>query len=515
MRQVRPIRPLSPFKPWLMPSASSEKAQVARPATHSAESIVEPWIPFEESLLDVSLTFLGAAHCVTGSKYLLTLDKGPKRRQLMIDCGLFQGLKELRLRNWEPLPLPVPDLEAVVLTHAHIDHSGYLPRLVREGFRGAIFCTDATADLLEIMLLDSAKLQEEEAVYANAKGYSKHHPAEPLYTTADARQVLTLLRSVPYDLPVEVTDQVQVVFRDAGHILGSAIAEMTVKGLQQSKKLVFSGDLGRYDNPVLFDPTPIETADVLLVESTYGDRDTRIQDPEQELARLVNEALGRGGVLLIAAFAVGRTQTLLYYLKKLRQEGRVPTVPIYVDSPMGIRVTSLFQHHAGAHRLGENNPFYFENLTFVSEQQQSKALNQLMGSAIIISSSGMLTGGRIIHHLYHRLPRPQDTLLLVGYQAEGTRGRDLQDGAPQIKMFGQWVPVHCHVAELDGFSAHADRSELLRWLRNFKKPPKRTFVVHGEPAAANSLAESMRHDLKWSSVIVPEYRESAKLFTGI
>ncbi|QIL77905.1 MBL fold metallo-hydrolase [Hymenobacter sp. HDW8] len=522
MHQVCPISPISSVEPLLIQSALSGAAQLAHPSTPrplaaapSAKPIGEPWISEDDLLLDVSLTFLGAAQCVTGSKYLLTLDQGRQRRQLMIDCGLFQGLKELRLRNREPLPLPVPDLEAVVLTHAHIDHSGYLPKLVRDGFRGAIFCTDATADLLEIMLLDSAKLQEEEAAYANAKGYSKHHPAEPLYTIADARQVLTLLRSVPYDTPVQVTDQVHVVFRDAGHILGSAIAELTVKGSQQSKKLVFSGDLGRYDNPVLYDPTPIETADVLLVESTYGDRDTRIQDPEQELVRLVNEALAHGGVLLIAAFAVGRTQTLLYYLKKLRQEGRIPKVPVYVDSPMGIRVTSLFQHHTAAHRLGESNPFYFENLTFVSEQQQSKALNQLAGPAIIISSSGMLTGGRIIHHLYHRLPRPQDTLLLVGYQAEGTRGRDLQDGAQQIKMFGEVVPVHCHVSELDGFSAHADRSELLRWLSNFKKPPKRTFVVHGEPEAATKLAQTLHHDLGWPSVIVPEYRESAKLFTGI
>ena len=486
-----------------------------RSATPTAQPQVGQWTVPEQLPLDVSLTFLGAAHCVTGSKYLLTLEQNHQRRQLLVDCGLFQGLKELRLRNREPLPLSAADLEAVVLTHAHIDHSGYLPKLVKDGFRGAIFCTDATADLLEIMLLDSAKLQEEEADFANAEGYSKHHPAEPLYTVADAEQVLTLLQPVTYNESVDVTEQVQVTFRDAGHILGSASLEMTIKGAQQSKKLVFSGDLGRYDNPVLYDPTPIAEADVVVVESTYGDRDTRIQDPEAELARVVNEALGRGGILLIAAFAVGRTQSLLHYLRKLRQEGRVPQVPVYVDSPMGTRVTDLFRHHADAHRLGLNNPLRFDGLTFVSSQQQSKALNKLTGPAIIISSSGMCTGGRIVHHLSHRLPRPQDTLLLIGYQAEGTRGRSLQDGASQIKMFGKWVPVRCQVAELDGFSAHADRSELLRWLRGFKKPPKRAFVVHGEPVAADSLAQALRHDLGWPTVTVPEYRESDVLFTGI
>ncbi|MBC6990538.1 MBL fold metallo-hydrolase RNA specificity domain-containing protein [Hymenobacter sp. BT491] len=505
--------PSVPFPFVWLPKSSAQST--TRPAAATAQPIAVEWATAEPLPLDVSLTFLGAAHCVTGSKYVLTLDRGRNRQQLLVDCGLFQGLQELRQRNHEPLPLVAADLEAVVLTHAHIDHSGYLPKLVKDGFQGPIFCTDATADLLRILLLDSAKLQEEEAAFANAEGYSKHHPAEPLYTVADAEQVLALLESAPYNQTLQVTDQVQVIFRDAGHILGSAIVEMTLQGARQSKKLVFSGDLGRYNNPVLFDPTPVKEADVLLVESTYGDRNTRIEDPEAELARLINEAVERGGVLLIAAFAVGRTQTLLYYLKKLRQEGRVPQIPVYVDSPMGIRVTSLFRQHPTAHRLGLNNPFDFSGLHFVSDQQQSKALNRLTGPAIIISASGMCTGGRIVHHLHNRLPRPQDTLLLVGYQAEGTRGRSLQDGEKQIKMFGEWVPVRCHVTELDGFSAHADRSELLRWLRGFSQAPKRTFVVHGEPLAAESLAQALRHDRGWSSVIVPEYLESDVLFTGI
>ena len=482
------------------------RPQSATPSAHQSETTAR---------LKISLQFLGAAHCVTGSKYLLTLDQGHSQQQLMIDCGLFQGLKELRLRNREPLPLAPADLEAVVLTHAHIDHSGYLPKLVQDGFQGPVFCTAATADLLEIMLLDSAKLQEEEAAYANAKGYSKHHPALPLYTVADAKRVLPLLRPVPFDEPIAVTEQVTATFRGAGHILGAAIVELSVRGQEQTKKLVFSGDLGRYDNPVLRDPTSVTEADVLLVESTYGDRETRLQDPEAELAQVVNAALSTGGVLLIAAFAVGRTQTLLYYLRKLRAEGRVPQVPVYVDSPMGIRVTELYPRHPDDHRLGDGNVFDFPGVRFVAEQQESKSLNDVSGPVIIISASGMCTGGRIVQHLYHRLSRPQDTLLLIGYQAEGTRGRSLQQGQTAIKMFGEMVPVRCHVAELDGMSAHADRSELLRWLGNFKVAPKHTFVVHGEPAAATALAETLRQNRGWPNVVVPNFLESVVLFDGL
>ncbi|GAA3977053.1 MBL fold metallo-hydrolase [Hymenobacter antarcticus] len=467
--------------------------------------------------MDVTLQFLGAAHCVTGSKYLLTLDDHAARpHQLMVDCGLFQGLKELRLRNREPLPLPAADVELVILTHAHIDHSGYLPKLVRDGFRGRILCTEATADLLSIMLLDSAKLQEEEAAYANKKGYSRHHPAEPLYTQADVEHMLPLVESVAYDAPVALLDGLlTLTFRDAGHILGSAIVELEVQGAQQRKKLVFSGDLGRYDNPVLFDPTPITSADVLLVESTYGDRDARIEDPEAEMVQVVTEAMARGGVLLIAAFAVGRTQTLLYFLKKLIAEGRLPQVPVYVDSPMGIRVSDLYPRHPAAHRLGHGNVFDFPGVRFVTEARESKGLNSKTGAAIIVSSSGMLTGGRIIHHLFNRLSRPQDTLLLVGYQAEGTRGRRLQNGETEIKMFGEMVPVRCQVKQLHGFSAHADRSELLRWLGQFLAPPKRTFIVHGEPAPAEALAKALREAHGWSNVEVPDYLDRHVLFEGI
>ncbi|MBJ6111634.1 MBL fold metallo-hydrolase [Hymenobacter sp. BT523] len=464
--------------------------------------------------MNVHLPFLGAAHCVTGSKYLLTLESAGAQHRVMVDCGLFQGFKELRLRNREKLPLAPADVEAVILTHAHLDHSGYLPKLVKDGFRGRILCTEATADLLSIMLLDSAKLQEEEAAYANHKGYSKHRPALPLYTQADVAQVLALVESVAYEAPLALLGgRLTLTFRDAGHILGSAIAELDVQGEHQRRHLVFSGDLGRYDNPVLHDPARVAHADVLLVESTYGDRNTRLADPESALARVVNEALDRGGVLLIAAFAVGRTQALLYYLKKLLAAGRIPPVPVYVDSPMALRVADLFPRHPAAHRLGSGNVFDFPGLHLVTEAAQSKALNQKTGLAIILSASGMCTGGRIVHHLHHRLPRPTDTVLLIGYQAEGTRGRRLLAGEREIKMFGELVPVRCHVEHLDGFSAHADRQELLRWLDQLQ-PPQRTFVVHGEPPAAENLAATLRQR-HWPQVEVPEYLESMQLFAGL
>ncbi|SNC66508.1 metallo-beta-lactamase family protein [Hymenobacter gelipurpurascens] len=465
--------------------------------------------------MNVRLQFLGAAHCVTGSKYWLTLDGLPTPHHVLIDCGLFQGLKELRLRNREELPLDPSLLDPVILTHAHIDHTGYLPKLVHNGFRGRIFCTEPTADLLSIMLLDSAKLQEEEAAFANAKGYSSHHPAVALYTQTDVLQVLPLVESVAYDSELTLCEgALTLTYREAGHILGSAIAELTVQGATQRKQLVFSGDLGRYDNPVMHAPAVIREADVLLVESTYGDRDTHLQNPEEELANVVNEALRRGGVLVVAAFAVGRTQSLLYYLKKLRQEGRVPQAPVYVDSPMGIRVSDLYPRHPSAHRLGHGNVFDFSGLRFVTESWESKALNDKSGPAIIISASGMCTGGRIMHHLYHRLPKPQDTLLLIGYQAEGTRGRDLQEGAASVKIFGAAVPVHCQVQHLDGFSAHADRQDLLRWLDQFRHPPQQTFVVHGEPAAADALATTLRQR-GWSNVRVPGYLDHVLLFENI
>ena len=467
--------------------------------------------------MDISLQFLGAAQCVTGSKYLLTLKDSPAtQQQLLVDYGLFQGLKELRLRNREALPVAPADVAIVILTHAHIDHSGYLPKLVRDGFRGRIFCTEPTADLLSIMLLDSARLQEEEAAFANKKGYAKHHPAEPLYTQADVEKLLPLVETVAYDAPLALLNRnLTLTFREAGHILGSAIVELVVQGARQSRQLVFSGDLGRYNNPVMLDPAPVAHADVLLVESTYGDRNNRTESPEADVAHVVNQAHERGGVLLIAAFAVGRTQTLLYYLKKLRAEGRVPQMPVYVDSPMGIRVSELYPRHPTAHRLGHGNVFDFPDLHFVTEAAESKKLNDLTGPAIIISASGMCTGGRIVHHLFNRLRRPQDTLLLVGYQAEGTRGRRLQEGETDIKLFGELVPVRCHIEHLDGMSAHADRQELLRWLGNFQEPPMRTFVVHGELKAAEALAQTLRQEKGWPHVVVPTYLETVRLFEDI
>jgi len=328
-------------------------------------------------------------------------------------------------------------------------------------------------------------------------------------------QVLPLVDSLAYDAPISLLGgRLTLTLREAGHILGSAIAVLDVQGTHQRKRFVFSGDLGRYNNPVLYDPATIDQADVLLVDSTYGDHNTRLADPETELARAVNEALDRGGVLLIAAFAVGRTQALLYYLKKLLAAGRIPPVPVYVDSPMALRVTDLYPRHPAASRLDHGNVFDFSGFYLVAAVEESKALNQQTSWGIIISASGMCTGGRIVHHLHHRLPRAQDTLLLIGYQAEGTRGRRLQAGDKEIKIFGEMVPVRCHVEHLDGFSAYADRQDLLRWLDQFQPPPQRTFVVHGEPPAAEDLAATLRQR-HWPNVAVPEYLESAGLFESL
>ncbi|GAB3853930.1 MBL fold metallo-hydrolase [Hymenobacter terrigena] len=465
--------------------------------------------------MDVNLQFLGAAHCVTGSRYLLTLAEAGTRHQLLVDCGLFEGAEELRLRNREELPLASAEVEIVVLTHAHPDHSGYLPQLVKDGFRGRILCTEPAADLLSIMLLDSARLQAEEAAYANHKGYARHHPALPLYAPADVAQVLPLVESVAYDAPISLLGgALTLTFREAGHQPGAAIAELDVRGAHQRKRLVFSGDLGHYDDPLLHAPAASTQADVLLVESTYGDRTTRLADPETVLARTVNEALDRSGVLLIAAAAGGRAPALLYYLKKLLAAGRIPPVPVYVDSPLARRVADFYPRHPAAHRLGHGNVFDFAGLHLITEEAESKALNRKTGWGIILAPNGMCTGGRIVHHLHYRLPRPQDTLLLIGHQAEGTRGRQLLNGAKELKIFGETVPVHCHIEHLDGFSAHADRPELLRWLDQFQAPPQRTFVVHGEAPAAEDLAAAlrMRH---WPNVGVPEYLESVSLFEGI
>lgn len=464
--------------------------------------------------MNVSIQFLGAAGTVTGSKYLLTIGQ----RKIMVDCGLFQGQKALRQRNWQPLPVNAADIEAVIITHAHIDHIGYLPRLHRDGFRGRIICTHATQELMQIMLLDSAKLQEEEAEYAARKGYSSHAHPEPLYNTHDVQALLPLVEGCDFDEAIRVSDNVGILFYYSGHILGAASIEMTVQGDTQTKKIVFSGDLGRYNDPVLHDMAALSEADVLLVESTYGNRETSAEDPDEKLARIINETVQKNGCLVVPAFAVGRSQTMLYHLQKLERAKKIPVLPIYLDSPMAVTVSEVYARHLPDHRLpldhSDKDIFFLEKLQYIEKQQDSKQLNSLKGSAIIISASGMCEGGRVVHHLFHHLPQPDDTVLLVGYQAEGTRGRRIQDGEPEVRIFGKMVPVRCRVESISVLSAHADRSELLRWLSSFKTEPERVFIVHGEPKVAAAFARTLETERGWQPV-VPQHLEVFSLFEGI
>lgn len=446
-----------------------------------------------------TLQFLGAAGGVTGSKYLFSYGDD----QVLIDCGLFQGLKELRLRNWAPVPIDLARLRAVILTHAHIDHSGYLPRIVGKGYKGPVFATPGTCDLLGVMLPDAAYLQEEEARYANRKGYSKHSPALPLYTVDDAERSLTLLRPVRMEESVEVIKGVFLDYGRVGHILGAGSVQLSFQRNGQKRTLMDSGDLGRYDRPILKDPEPAGTADWLLIESTYGNL-LHPKESEAELRKVIRETAERRGCLLIPAFAIGRTQDLVYTIRKMEDAGEIPPMPVYVDSPMGIEATEIYSRHTAEHDFEmaqlsnhERNPLRSRNMVVARSAEQSKAINNFKGPLIIISASGMVTGGRVLHHLKHRLPNPDTTVLLVGYQAEGTRGRSLQDGAKEIRMLGEVVPVRAKIKVLDGFSAHADQGEILRWLGTFKKAPRRTYVVHGEPPAANALAEVIREQLKW------------------
>jgi metallo-beta-lactamase family protein len=442
-----------------------------------------------------TLTFLGAAGTVTGSKYLLALGD----RRLLVDCGLFQGLKELRLRNWAAFPIDPAKIDAVILTHAHLDHCGYLPRFVAQGFRGRVFCTPGTRDLCTLVLPDSARIQEEDARQANRHHYSRHSPAQPLYTEIEAMRALDRLQPVGYERPIPVVPGVEVEFINAGHLLGSAYARVSVAG----KTILFGGDLGRYGRPILPDPAPVGEADVLLVESTYGDR---LHDPDDDgarLARIVTEVAERGGRLIVPAFAVGRAAEVLYWLKRLESQRRIPTLPVFVDSPMAAgaltfyrnRVSELDEDTRPAER--EVTAFSTGRMTIVETVQQSKDLVASRAPAIVIASSGMATGGRVLHHLDAALPDPRNTILFVGYQAAGTRGRLLCDGAKQLKLHGHFVPVAARIERIDSMSAHADAGEILRWLSNFNRPPSMTYLVHGEPGPLEALATRIAAERQW------------------
>lgn len=448
-------------------------------------------------MVRLTLTCLGAAGGVTGSKHLL--EHGGRR--ILLDCGLFQGLKSERLKNWQPFPLDPETIDSVVLTHAHLDHCGYLPRLVREGFRGPIFCTSATADLAEIILLDSAKIQEHDADFANRHGFSRHKPALPLYGRHDVERALKTLEIVDFDTPTDLGHEANVTFRRAGHILGAASAELRWAG----KTIAFSGDLGRYDDPLMVDPVDIPQTDILLVESTYGDRDHPRVDPAEALLEVVERTTRRGGVLIIPAFAVGRAQEVLYQLWRLKSTGRLPLTPIYLDSPMAIDATDLMHRHEADHRLAPHIARQaFGVATYVRDVEESKALTANAMPKVIIAASGMATGGRVLHHLKAYGTDARNTVLFSGYQAAGTRGADLLAGARDIKIHGQWIRIRAEVADLPMLSAHADADEIMRWLAGFRRPPERTFVVHGEPHAAQALSERIAGELGWRSEVAVE-----------
>ncbi len=452
----------------------------------------------------MQLKFLGATGTVTGSKYLLS--HGNYR--VLIDCGLFQGLKQLRLKNWAPLPVKPSDIHAVVLTHAHIDHTGYLPLLVKNGFNGSVFCTEGTRDLCKILLPDSAHLQEEEAEYANRRGFSKHHPALPLYTKEDAFNALQLLTPVPFEQDVHIGDDLTLRYSPNGHILGSAFARIH----NHKTSVLFSGDIGRPNNILMRAPVQIKQADYLLLESTYGNRLHARDDPMLKLASIINKTVTRKGVVLIPVFAVGRAQELLYYIHLLKTSGAIPEhIPVYLNSPMAVDATAIFSKHRGEHKLSKEECAALNRTAHVvNSVEESRALNQMKGPMIILSASGMASGGRVVHHLKAFAPKSNNTILFAGFQAAGTRGAAMVDGAREIKIHGEYYPIRARVEFISNLSAHADYEEIIDWLRGFETPPKKTFIIHGEPLAADSMRLHLEEKLHWRAE-VPEYLETITL----
>lgn len=440
------------------------------------------------------LTFMGAAGTVTGSKYLLEHEG----KRLLLDCGLFQGLKQLRLRNWDQFPLDARKVDAVVLTHAHIDHSGYLPALVKQGFRGPVFATEATSALCGLLLPDSGHLQEEDAFYANRHGFSKHHPALPLYTEEDARRALKLLRPQEFGTSFEPIPGVKVRFAPAGHILGAA----SVHVAWDTTSILFSGDLGRNEDILMLPPAEPESADHVVIESTYGDREHEASDPAGVLAEVVSRTAARGGVVVVPAFAVGRAQALLHVLSELKLARRIPDLPVFLNSPMATDATAIYHKFRAHHRLSREECDRMCHVArIVNSVEESRKLNDLRVPAVIISASGMATGGRVVHHLKAFAPDRRNTILLAGYQAAGTRGAALAGGAREIKIHGEYVPVRAEVVSLGSMSAHADRGELLGWLGQFRRPPQRIFVTHGEPVASDSLRRSIEEKHGWPCTV--------------
>ncbi|MBU3751118.1 MAG: MBL fold metallo-hydrolase [Mycobacterium sp.] len=444
---------------------------------------------------ELTLCCLGAASTVTGSKHLLESDG----RRILLDCGLFQGVKNLRELNWQALAVDPESIDAVVLTHAHLDHSGYLPRLVRNGYTGPILSTAATAAVAEIILRDSAYLQERDAAFLNKHRATKHHPALPLYDGDDAERTLELFQTRPFGREFSLWEGGPVVtFRRAGHILGAATVDLHWQG----RRVVFSGDLGRYDDPVMLDPEPVPAADYLVLESTYGDRLHTDTDPAAKLAEVIHATARRGGTVVIPAFAVGRAQTLLYYLWQLRCAGKLPDVPVYLDSPMAINAGELLGSHRDDHRL---TPEVYQGMcamaSYTRDAEQSKRISASTEPKIVLSASGMATGGRILHHLKAFAPDPKNTIMITGYQVPGTRGAAIAAGERFIRIHGEWVPINAEVADLAMLSAHADADELIRWAGGFSSPPQRVFVVHGEPQPADTLRTRLGREFGWEATV--------------
>jgi metallo-beta-lactamase family protein len=468
--------------------------------------------------MQIKLTFLGAARNVTGSRYLLETDGA----RILIDCGLFQE-REFRYRNWEPFSIPPSSISALLLTHAHLDHSGLIPKVCREGFRGNIYCTRATTDIAKIMLLDSAKLQEEDAEFKRRRhareGRRGPYPEIPLYTIEDAEASLAFFsHTVRYAEPVSIGDRFEVSFHDAGHVLGSSMIQVRVSQGARERTLLFSGDVGRWHLPILRDPSLFTRADYVIVESTYGDRlhgdQAEIAD---NLAEIINSTYQAGGNIVIPSFALERAQEVLYYLNQLLISNRIPPLSVFLDSPMAISVTEVFKAHPEAYdrdmtRLlaANKSPFEFPGLRMTKTVDDSKSINRFPGTAIIIAGSGMCTGGRIKHHLVQNISRPESTILFVGYQARGTLGRQVVDGSKDVRILGQYYPVRARIVQLSGFSAHADRDELMKWLSAFKKPPRQLFVTHGEPEVADNFCEYISKKMAWQ-VSSPEYQSQVLL----
>ncbi|MBN1368421.1 MAG: MBL fold metallo-hydrolase [Dehalococcoidales bacterium] len=467
--------------------------------------------------MQIKLSFFGAARNVTGSRYLL--EAGGSK--ILVDCGMHQE-RDNRERDWQPFPIPPAEIDAVLLTHAHLDHTGMLPKLVKEGFRGRVYCTDATADITKVILLDAGKLQEEDAEFKRKRhereGRKGKYPEIPLYTQEDAKATFPLFSPIAYEQPVKLGDNIEAVFYDAGHVLGSANIKVIVGGKKSRRSILFSGDIGTPNRPILCDPEEGMDADYVLVESTYGDRTINLtEDVATELAEVINDTERAGGNIVIPSFALERAQDILYYINQLQMESRIPHLMVFLDSPMAVSITEIFEKHANLYDRemtelvnNHHSPFRLPNLKLIRTAEESKTINHIKGTAIIIAGSGMCNGGRVKHHLVANISRKRSTILFVGYQAVGTLGRSIVDGAKRVRILGQSYPVKAKIVQMKGFSAHADREHLLEWLTGFKRAPRRVFVIHGETEAAQSFAELVREKTGWN-VTVPNFLESFTL----